>query len=540
MIEDRRELPGGQMASRGAQAGRGRSQNAALYLTGLLLFLVSLLVGALLWQSYAATIAAAEARARGAAHVAATHMRWLGEASFQALRRIDDALGPQPTVFTGATASDLDSAVAELPAETYAWVVDTTGHPVLSNAPSHADPAVGEMPFFAALKAGERRSISVLFQVDPDGRKAFALGHRIERQGVFLGAAIIVIPAEMMSTFWLALDLGPDSSVGLIRADGWLVARYPVPDTTVDLSGYRLFTQDLARADEGLYHAERSPLDGVARIVAFRRVEGLPLVVVAGVSKDEAVAVFWNRAGLLLVAAGPIALALLLCALWVARLLRADQRSRLSLARALAENRVLFHEVHHRVKNNLQVVMSLVQLLPGSDEAKQEMLRRISAMAALHERIYRSNRISDVELSNYLQQLCASLREIYGGQTTLTCDVPALEVSAEVALPLGLIASEAISNAFKHAFDEGQPGRIDLVVSAESPSQARLVVRDNGKGRGESGTGGTGIGLRLIESLARRIGASLSYDQGATDPPSQGTALSIVFPLLRSDASSDA
>src|SRR3546814_5671609 len=122
-----------------------------------------------------------------------------------------------------------------------------------------------------------------------------ATAHRIERNGEFLGAAVIFVPAGLMADFWTTLDLGANSSVGLLRDDGWLIARHPVPDDTMNLADQPLFTDYLPNAPSGAYSSTASPADGVGRIVGYYRVPDLPVIAVAGLSSDAAMNRFWAR-----------------------------------------------------------------------------------------------------------------------------------------------------------------------------------------------------------------------------------------------------
>lgn len=249
------------------------------------------------------------------------------------------------------TVGDLDAAVASLPGQVEVWVFDAEGDPLLTNAET-SGMNVSARSYFQTLENGEEWSISPLLTGAATGRKIFVMGRRLERDGRFLGVAIIVVPAILMADFWSGLDLGPDSSVAIFRDDGWLVARYPVPEATLDLSEHPLFTEYLPAAAAGTYSSGVSPADGVSRIVGYHRVSGAQLVAVAGVSADAAFEEFWSRVLTVALFAVPVVIALLSFAFWVVALLRRDERSRQELAHALEQNRLLFREIHHRVKNN--------------------------------------------------------------------------------------------------------------------------------------------------------------------------------------------
>ncbi|UEM24870.1 ATP-binding protein (plasmid) [Skermanella mucosa] len=500
-----------------------RSVTAALALTALLLVLVLSLAAQFIWRSQSDARAAAEARAASAAYVASTHARWLIEANLQALRRIDESLGDRPDLHGTDRARDLDTAVAALPGAVHVWVFDADGNSVLTDEPELGPARIGDRDYFLALKTGTEWHIGALVNGRRTTRKVFPIGRRIERGGEFLGAAVIYVPADLLAQFWRSMDLGPGSTVGLLRDDGWLVARFPVPESSLNLANYVLFTEHLPKAPEGSYEAEASPADGRARIVGYRRVDGLPLVTVVGIPSSALAEGFRGRLGEIALVAAPIGAALLLVSLWVVRLLRQEERARDALAAALEDNRMLLREVHHRVKNNLQTVSSLIQLQPGDREGKDDLMRRIAAMSAVHEHIYGSDQFGHLDIADYIRRLVGGLRDGYGSAVRVQCDLEPVKVSPDQALPLGLIVNEVVSNAFKHAFPDGRPGLITVTLKAEDDGRALLRVRDDGVGY-QPGRA-TGMGSRLIRGLVHQIEGNCEFQDD------HGTVFVLDFPL---------
>ena len=144
---------------------------------------------------------------------------------------------------------------------------------------------------------------------------------------------------------------------------------------------------------------------------------------------------------------------------------------------------MLFREIHHRVKNNLQAVNSLINLQKIDSKMKQDMTNRIQAMVAVHEQMYRNDQFGAVDASVYIPAIVDKLVESYGREVKLAYDLDALEVDGEHALPLGLIANEVVSNAIKHAFPDDMVG--SLSVSLKKMDDGRngvLKVRDDGIG----------------------------------------------------------
>ncbi|HZE90724.1 MAG TPA: histidine kinase dimerization/phosphoacceptor domain -containing protein, partial [Rhizobacter sp.] len=191
------------------------------------------------------------------------------------------------------------------------------------------------------------------------------------------------------------------------------------------------------------------------------------------------------------------------------------------IAGALAEKEVLLREIHHRVKNNLQVISSLLQLQAGcveDDVARkvfEESQGRIKSMALVHEKLYLSNDLSHIDFGAYVRDLVAGLIESHGGRTAgVVIEVQAASVPLDVdrAIPCGLIVNELVSNCFKHGFPNARAGRIDVILSGGgSASSIQLIVRDDGVGwpADFNPAQTSSLGLRLVHILARQIQGSL-------------------------------
>lgn len=498
---------------------------AALALTALLLLSLSAVAGLFVWLAYKDEIRAAEVRAETSAHVVAAHMRWIGEAAFQALRRVDAALGPDLRAITDDVGDNLDTSQFTLPESIPVQLLDAEGRFIRTRGAN--DPSsitVADRPYFQALRDGQDWYVSPMVTGRATGRKLFVIGHRIEREGRFLGAVMVAIPDSLLFQFWTSLDLGPQSAIGLIREDGWLVARHPAPEATINLSNYILFTRYLPSAPSGTYQYSDSPADGFSRIVGYYTVDGLPLIAVAGISRDAVIARFWSGLQPVGLVAVPVALALLAMVASVTMLMRRYERQREALSQALDQNRMLFQEVHHRVKNNLTTVLSLLQLHPMPANSKRELGTRIRAMAALHEQIYLSDQFGTIDLSGYVRRMVENLRQTAPNGVQITCQLADVEVDADMALPLGLIVNEVATNAFKHAFPEGRTGVVSIFLERLEDDRGRLRVRDNGIGF-EGEWRSTGMGSRLITGLCKQISADCMFVHD------DGTVFTVDFPL---------
>ncbi len=373
--------------------------------------------------------------------------------------------------------------------------------------------------FLAPLAEGAKWTISTRTHEVP-----VELAYRIERNGVLAGAAVLSLPEDYLQTLVISLDLGPKSSVSVLRADGKVAIRLPRPEAPLDLGGSDVL-KTLSSAASGSYLSPSSPADGVPRIVGFRRLDALGLIAIAAVSQDAVLGQLWHSVQIVLFLMIPIGLALLLGSFLTARLLRESASTQRSLATALEQNQLLFREIHHRVKNNLQSVSALLNLHPIPREMKVELGQRISAMSAVHEHIYRSNNFATVELASYLQTLVTDLRSGLGPGVTVRTDFADLQVDSDAATPLGLIFSEAVSNAIKHAFADGREGVLDLSLRQEN-GEGILGVRDNGVGY-DPQVPARGIGRKLILALSQQIRGEASFSSG------DGSLFQLRFPLHR-------
>jgi two-component sensor histidine kinase len=490
-------------------------------MTTLLLAVVLGLAALMVWQGYRAALSTAEARAQSAAQIVAAHVEFMMTASDQALRRIDAAVGDNPVRSTADTIADIAQAVGDLPAGFRFTVYDAGGHVRLDSDSAAAGSDVPDKDYFRELREGAAMVISR----DARAESPFlVIARRMARDGRFTGVASIAIPGSRLDMLWRSLNLGALSTVSIIRSDGWVVARHPDLDTPVDLSKSRLFVDLLPEKSDGIYHSAASAADGVSRVVGFSRVRGWPLVAVAGIEQGAALAGF--RAGLetLLAFGVPLIAILIAGTVWIARLLAADEARRTALEAALERNRFLFREIHHRVKNNLQTVSSLVRLQPLPKEVRDDMGRRIAAMVAVHEHIYQSDQFDRVEMSGYVARLLREIAAGYDQDVEIDARLSPLTVSRDQALPVGLIVNEVVSNAFKHAFSAGTPGRLEVEMDEGDDATGRLTITDNGPGR-RTDDEHKGMGSSLVAGFVAQLGGHHSFENNA------GTVFSMTFPI---------
>jgi two-component sensor histidine kinase len=186
-------------------------------------------------------------------------------------------------------------------------------------------------------------------------------------------------------------------------------------------------------------------------------------------------------------------------------------------ARADEKERLL-RELQHRVKNNLQVMTSLVSIQARRakhPEAQRELSvigDRIETLRLVHDRLYATREVDRLDLGTYLGELAATLLRFHRGGATnirLISDVGMVTVSPEVAVPLGIIVTEFMTNSLKYAFG-GAGGSIGVRLEEIAPGRARLVLWDDGKGMADDKPSGTG--LQLIAGFARQLGADVAWE----------------------------
>ena len=192
------------------------------------------------------------------------------------------------------------------------------------------------------------------------------------------------------------------------------------------------------------------------------------------------------------------------------------------ISKALNEKDILLREIHHRVKNNLQFVSSLLNLQSRHVEdetaltALKEGQNRVKSMALIHQNLYQEDNLTGIEIKEYLEKLTNSLFSSYNispDRITLDMDIENVNLDVDTVIPLGLIINELISNALKHAFPKETSGKI-IVQLKEENSELVLNVKDNGVGlKGEDETLlKKSFGYRLINAFKSQLDADLNID----------------------------
>jgi PAS domain S-box-containing protein len=191
------------------------------------------------------------------------------------------------------------------------------------------------------------------------------------------------------------------------------------------------------------------------------------------------------------------------------------------VARDLQEKEVLFREIHHRVKNNLQVIQSLLKMevrtLPPSEAraAIESMVLRVRSMAMVHERLCQMPGLAGLSAASYLRDIFDGViasSSAKPGQIGLQLDAEEILLNLDRAIPFGLLANELISNSLKHGFPAGRKGTISVSIHRVAGA-VRMVVQDNGIGLPMNFDAGSckSMGLKLVESLAHQLGGVLAF-----------------------------
>ena len=202
----------------------------------------------------------------------------------------------------------------------------------------------------------------------------------------------------------------------------------------------------------------------------------------------------------------------------------------------VVEKEVLLKEIHHRVKNNLEMVSSLLKLqsVKTKDEAAKDVMQasqnRVQSMGIIHQKLYQGENLGSIEMLDYFKNLSENIIDAYGAndRVEVSYDMQAIDLDVDTAVPIGLIVNELLTNSLKYAFPEDRNGKIQLSLQELDKNQLQLVVADNGIGQSKGSTPkGTGFGSQLVQLLTSQLQGSMQADY------SSGTRLS--FQLERAN-----
>ncbi|MGV9012309.1 MAG: sensor histidine kinase [Flavobacteriales bacterium] len=374
-----------------------------------------------------------------------------------------------------------------------------------------SDSASRIMHLSMLLRGGERKSNYqvVHFDVDPDAMFAGASQWGKEVSSIMLtssGTPLTLLDTSIVGRAWVKAlaswrPFERSDDVKITLGEHSFVARM----APYDLNGIRLFS-------------------GV--MVGFGPIEHW---------NDEGRTALWWVSGLLLL------LGILLVTVYLQSRnaeMRAQRQTRRStiqarnLAQVTDEREVLDREVHHRVKNNLQVVSSLLNLqaerVPLA-EAQKEFIRgkrRIDSMALVHHKLYRQKDLAHVDLGIFLNDLATALAAMYAPESrgvSHAVDSAGVKMDADTSIQLGMITCELLANCHQHAFPYSTGGHIDIMVRDVGEGNFTLTVKDNGKGSAGAANNRAALGLEIVEALSEQLDGKVRMVEG------EGTTMEVTF-----------
>lgn len=191
---------------------------------------------------------------------------------------------------------------------------------------------------------------------------------------------------------------------------------------------------------------------------------------------------------------------------------------------SLEEKEVLLKEIHHRVKNNMQIISSLLSLQSRhvKDGRELEILKesqnRVMSMAMIHEKLYRTHNLAQINFEEYIQSLISGLFSSYGinpGIIKTKLNLKEVLLDIDTAIPCGLILNELVTNSLKHAFPEGRKGEINIILSQEGENMLKMIVGDNGIGFPEDidFQNTDSLGLKLVNTLVNQLKGEIELER---------------------------
>jgi PAS domain S-box-containing protein len=208
------------------------------------------------------------------------------------------------------------------------------------------------------------------------------------------------------------------------------------------------------------------------------------------------------------------------------------------LKSSLSEKEILLREIHHRVKNNLQVIISLLNLQSGyiHDEATLRVMtegqNRVRSMALVHEKFYQSEGVSEIDFAEYTEKLCQYIFQSFpevASRVQLSVQSDNVAFDLDTAMPCGLLINEIVSNSLKYAFPDGRAGEIVIKLKLEKENKIKISVHDNGKGMPEEYDlkNPSTLGLQLIDALTSQLNGEVEMIR------KDGTIFNITFTYPR-------
>lgn len=519
--------------------GSGRPRQLAIGYFGLLcLAIIIAAFASFAMYDYDRSYKEAEQETRSAAFFLADHASRLFEAVELGIREVAGATEGRAWGEI-ATSADVWKVLSRLtdrfPYAAAIALYDETGQARLATTGPLPDVSVKDRDYFLAPKSG----FNTLYISDPTknrltGERAFVLSRRIEDAGGhFRGIAAAVADLSYFQKFYGSLNLADAPVITLFRSDRHVLLQYPRSAAGDSLKVLTLagIEQAIARAPRG--SAVEPSGDGKARrLYSFHKISDLPLYVSVALPVSVVVERWWHdiriSAALAIIAIMALA-GLTLLAFRQARvgkiitneLERRVQARTSDLKAANNQLEILFQEVHHRVKNNLQIISSFLRLqmarTTNEDQraSLQQGVNRVHAMSLVHEMLYSADEIVQIDFGSYLNSLAHHLNVSFDTSARVAIRVSAdgLRLDLDTAIPLALLINEVLSNALKHAFPENRAGTIGIDLRHGEGGMTALTIRDDGIGvaPGFDWYRARGLGFRIVRSLAAKLGGTVNF-----------------------------
>ncbi len=421
-----------------------------------------------------------------------------------------------------------------------------------SNSFPAPDVDVADRPYFTTHRDGPRGlfvSRSLISRTT--ARPGFVLSRAIRgARGEFRGIAASYISVDYMAEFYRSITLPFNPTITLFRDDLNPLVTHKSEGVSGEpfsqaFKGGTILRTALAEGAGIGPTTVQGVEDDRTLIVSYARIDNVPLYISAAIDWEEVRAVWLDETRVPGISAAVALAALGALTVLVFRQARDDERAKRLLERevgartadlrsANAQLEVLMQEVHHRVKNNLQVISSMLRLqsVQVSDDAVrrafEDSVNRVHAMSLVHEMLSGRGDRTRLEFHEYLQDLTDRLRDSYGGTDRVAVSIECEDFSLDMnqGIQLGLIVNEIFSNALKHGFRQGRAGSLRIALTRQG-GRGRLTIEDDGTGLPPNfdWRSASSLGLQIVQSLVTKLGGEASLVSDGL------TRFTLTFPL---------
>jgi two-component sensor histidine kinase len=398
---------------------------------------------------------------------------------------------------------------------------------------------IDDRSYFQSLRDGEGTVTIDRTTTQVTEREALVIAKR--RPGAsFNGVLVTAVDVRAFTDFFGRITVEERASASLIRSDGALLVRHTPESALIMLPPDSDAMQAIAQGRTGVFRTV-AVSDGIERIYAFAQIGDLPIFANFGAPTDEMSEAWRSEMLVIGLFLGIVALLGLYGTRQTERRVRSetawqqtqfDRRLLEEAQRSAASRETLLREVHHRTKNNLQTIQSLIKLRSKSGDAGamiSEIEQRIWAIAQVHDLLYSSQEFTQLDLGEFLHTVCANPAIVPPESgIEVRCRTDTVEIDLNTAVPLALVVVELVTNAIKHAFpndseiSDTPAGTIDITLK-RAGDEAELVIKDDGIGLPKDASRNSG--LRLVRALVGQVRGEIEIGEGG------GAEYRIRFPL---------